>query len=83
MESLNFGLIGTGKIGNAVFSGYCSENGRKPKHVYISNRSQSKADALKQKYPSMVTIEADNQKIIDQSDVVFIGLLPNIAKEVE
>ena len=80
METL--GLIGTGKIGAAVMNGFCSEGGWQPRHVYISNRTKAKADALKASYPDRVSIESSNQDIIDKGDVIFIGLLPNVAREV-
>ncbi|RLN78551.1 hypothetical protein BBJ28_00019720 [Nothophytophthora sp. Chile5] len=75
------GLLGTGKIGSAVFSGFCSENGWQPKHAYVSARSKAKAEALVARFPSRVTIGASNQEIVDKSDVVFIGLLPAVARE--
>ncbi|TMW68570.1 hypothetical protein Poli38472_006038 [Pythium oligandrum] len=80
-NDLTIGLLGTGKIGSAVVTGFCSENGWQPKHVYVSARTKAKADALVAKFPTRVSIGASNQEIIDKSDVVFIGLLPNIAKE--
>ncbi|OWZ23593.1 Serine/threonine protein kinase [Phytophthora megakarya] len=75
------GLLGTGKIGSAVFTGFCSTNGWQPKHAYVSARTKAKAEALAAKFPDRVTIAASNQEIVDKSDVVFIGLLPNVARE--
>ncbi|EEY66336.1 uncharacterized protein PITG_03900 [Phytophthora infestans T30-4] len=75
------GLLGTGKIGSAVFSGFCSENGWQPKHALVSARTKAKAEALVAKFPSRVSIGASNQEIVDKSDVIFIGLLPNVARE--
>ena len=76
------GLIGTGKIGPAVMTGYCSENGWQPDHVYVSERSKAKSSLLKSKFESRVTIAATNQEIVDKSDVIFIGLLPDVARQV-
>lgn len=81
-KGYTFGLIGTGKIGTAVMNGYCSENGWQPEHVYVSSRSQVKATSLKQKYPDRITIMESNQDIIDKSDIIFIGLLPQIAQDI-
>ncbi|EGZ28879.1 hypothetical protein PHYSODRAFT_537479 [Phytophthora sojae] len=75
------GLLGTGKIGSAVFTGFCSANGWQPKHAYVSVRTKAKAEALVAKFPGRVSIGASNQEIVDQSDVVFIGLLPHVARE--
>nr|CCA14606.1 conserved hypothetical protein [Albugo laibachii Nc14] len=80
-ESLVFGLIGTGKIGSAVINGFCSDNGWKPQHVYISKRSEEKSNVLRHAHPQRISVLDDNQAIIDNSDVVFIGLLPDVAKE--
>jgi hypothetical protein len=78
---LTIGLLGTGKIGSAVVTGFCSDGGWQPKHVTVSARTKAKADALVAKFPARVSIGATNQEIIDQSDVIFVGLLPNVAKE--
>jgi pyrroline-5-carboxylate reductase len=78
---LTIGLLGTGKIGSAVVTGFCSEGGWQPQHVTVSARTKAKADALVAKFPTRVRIGATNQETIDQSDVIFIGLLPNVAKE--
>lgn len=74
------GLLGTGKIGSAVFTGFCSEGGWQPRHAFVAARTKAKADALAAKFPGRVTVEADNQAIVDQSDVIFIGLLPDVAR---
>ncbi|KAL3666720.1 hypothetical protein V7S43_008343 [Phytophthora oleae] len=75
------GLLGTGKIGSAVFTGFCSDNGWQPKHAYVSARTKAKAEALVAKFPDRVSIGTSNQEIVDKSDVIFIGLLPNVARE--
>ncbi|CAH0513344.1 unnamed protein product [Peronospora belbahrii] len=75
------GLLGTGKIGSAVFTGFCSPNGWRPKHVYISSRTKSKAEKLAATFPARVSLMTTNQEIIDKSDVIFIGLLPTVARK--
>lgn len=75
------GLLGTGKIGSAVFTGFCSEGGWQPQHAYVSARTRAKAEALVAAFPGRVTIGASNQEIVDQSDVIFVGLLPDIARQ--
>lgn len=79
--STTLGLLGTGKIGSAVFSGFCSEGGWQPQHAFVSARTAAKAEALVAQFPSRVSIGASNQEIVDRSDVIFIGLLPHIARE--
>lgn len=75
------GLLGTGKIGSAVITGFCSAGGWQPKHVTVSARTKAKAEALVAKFPTRVSIGESNQAIVDASDVIFIGLLPNVARE--
>jgi pyrroline-5-carboxylate reductase len=82
-KDLVIGLIGTGKIGSAVVTGFCSDGGWQPKQVFVSSRTKSKADALVKKFPTKVIIGKSNQEIIDKSDIIFIGLLPDVAKEVK
>lgn len=81
-QETTIGLLGTGKIGSAVISGFCSANGWQPRHVTVSARTKSKADALVAHFPERISIGATNQEIVDNSDVIFIGLLPHVAKEV-
>lgn len=81
-QETTLGLLGTGKIGSAVVSGFCSPSGWQPRHVTVSARTKTKADALVARFPERVSIGASNQEIVDNSDVIFIGLLPNVAKEV-
>ncbi|KAF1314419.1 Serine/threonine protein kinase, partial [Globisporangium splendens] len=80
-QETTIGLLGTGKIGSAVVSGFCSANGWQPHHVTVSARTKTKADALVARFPERVSIGETNQEIVDKSDVIFIGLLPNVAKE--
>ena len=48
----------------------------------VSPRSASKAEKLAAAFPDRVRIGADNQAVVDASDVVFIGLLPDVAEAV-
>ncbi|KDO19849.1 hypothetical protein SPRG_14949 [Saprolegnia parasitica CBS 223.65] len=79
------GLLGTGKIGSAVMTGYCSPVAAKstwePKAIFVSPRGTEKAKALQAKFPAKVTIAATNQAVIDASNVIFIGLLPDVARQ--
>lgn len=80
-QDTRIGLLGTGKIGSAVVTGFCSDGGWQPRSVTVSARSQAKAEALAARFPERLTIGASNQAIVDASDVVFIGLLPQVARE--
>jgi len=68
---MNIGLIGTGIIGSAVVTGFCTkQSGHK---FFLSPRNAEKAAALAAKF-SNATVCDCNQKVIDNSDWVFICL---------
>ncbi|OQR85570.1 hypothetical protein THRCLA_10671, partial [Thraustotheca clavata] len=84
-DNVMIGLLGTGKIGSAVMSGFCTPVSAKsvwvPKAIYVSPRGTEKAKALQAKFPDKVTIASSNQDVLDHSNVVFIGLLPDVARQ--
>ena len=71
------------KISTAVARGYAIGTGTsRPSKILVSNRTLAKAEALRDAFPDLVVIVDDNAEIVKQSNVVFIGLLPNVAAEV-
>lgn len=56
--------------------------GHRPVRVTVSPRNEHKAASLKAKFPDLITVASSNQEVLDESDVVFIGLLPDHAEEV-
>ena len=76
-----FGFIGTGTMSSAIVRGLCTLDSP-PKAIVISPRNAEKAAALRDEFPSLVTIAADNQGVVDACDVVFIGVLPKLCEEV-
>lgn len=78
---MRLGFIGTGIITTAVVTGFC-ESGAEDLHIIVSPRTKERAAALHEKYPEIVTVAADNQEVIDQSDWVFAALLPQHAETV-
>lgn len=70
---MKLGFLGTGTIASAVVRGLAGEGHR----VTVSERSATVSAALAEAYPDVVV--ADNQSVIDASDVVFVGLLPEAA----
>lgn len=82
-SNLVIGFLGCGKISNAVARGYAGAPGnRKPKKIIVSPRNQEKAAALKADYPDLVEIAEKNEEVVEGSNVVFIGLVPEVAREV-
>ena len=78
---MKLGFIGTGIITTAVATGFC-ESGIEGLSIAVSPRNRERAQALREKYPDMITVAADNQEVVDRSDWVFAALLPAAAEEV-
>lgn len=77
------GFVGCGKISSAVCRGYATAPGnQRPKKILVSARSEDKSSALKAAFPDLVHVVESNEDIVAEADVVFIGLLPGVAREV-
>ena len=48
----------------------------------MSLRSAEKSAALKAEYPELIVVMASNEELVIQSDIIFIGLLPAVAREI-
>lgn len=73
---MKIGVIGCGTIASAVVEGLAGQG-----HVIrVSSRSRKRAEALAQQFDE-VTI-ADNQDVLDESDVIFLGLMAEHAADV-
>ena len=77
---MNFGFIGTGNIVSDVITGM-NESKIKYKKIIISPRNQKKASQLKKKFKK-ITIAKDNQTVINESDWVFLGVLPKVGDKI-
>ena len=82
LEEHTVGFVGVGKITSCVVRGLCSTTGTIPKRIYISPRNKEKATALRSEFPDVVEIASSNEEVVSKSDIVFIGLLPQDAKEI-
>lgn len=74
------GFIGTGAICEALIIGLM-DHGKFDDEIHISSRSETRSKKLSSRYDN-VTIHEENQSIVDQSDWVFISVLPTQAAEV-
>jgi pyrroline-5-carboxylate reductase len=80
LQEKSIGFLGCGKISSAICHGY-AEGPVKPRKIYVSRRSEEKSAALQAKFPDLVEVIDDNHRLVELSDIIFIGLLPNVAQE--
>lgn len=77
---MKLGFIGTGIISSALVTGFCE--GSPEVSVIVTPRSKKKAEALEARYPSQVRIASNNQQVVDESDWIFLAVLPQQAMDV-
>ena len=71
---MRIGFIGTGVISEAMIRGLCDvANYKDP--IIVSQRSVERSEALANQYTN-VEVSTHNQNVVDQSDWVFVGVLP-------
>ena len=76
---MKLGFIGTGKITSSVVIGICRSK-ISFKKIILSPRNKKKAQQLKKKFKKVV-IAKNNQDVIDNSDWVFLGVLPEVGEK--
>lgn len=76
---MKLGFIGTGTITTAVIDGLLKSKA-KVEQFNISLRSKKNSSKLKKK-SKKIKVYSKNQDIINQSSIVFISLLPKVAKQ--
>ncbi len=74
------GFIGTGKISSSIIYGIFKSK-LKIKRIYISSRNKNIAKKLERKF-NQVKILKNNQKIIDNSSTVILGLTPIVGNKI-
>ena len=77
---MKLGFIGTGKIASSVITGICGSS-LKYNKILISSRNNRIAKGLKKKFKKIV-IEKENQKIIDNSNWVFLAVTPTVGEKI-
>ncbi len=77
---MNLGFIGTGNISSDVVTGICKSK-ISFKKIILSPRNKKKSKDLKKKF-NRIYIAKTNQEVIDKSDWVFIGVLPNVGEKI-
>ena len=77
---MKLGFIGTGSIVSDVITGI-NKSKFSYKKIIISPRNFKKAQYLKKKFKK-VMIAKNNQAIIDMSDWIFLGVLPQVGENI-
>lgn len=78
--SNTIGIIGTGAIAEAVVIGLCTQSDP-PEKILLSPRNKQRAKHLAERF-SNVDIGSDNQTVVSRSDVIFLGIRPQVVGEV-
>lgn len=73
------GIIGVGEIGRAIVEGLCG-GVDEPPEIFLSPRGARTAAELAQRYPN-VRVCADNQDVVNRSEVVMIAVRPQHRSE--
>ena len=79
---VRYGFVGVGTMSTAIVRGICTQDAPPCRGVVLSPRGAENAAALLAEFPALVSVAADNQAVVDQADVVFIGVLPKDAEGV-
>ena len=74
------GFIGTGNIVSDVITGIIRSK-INYKKIIISPRNKKKAQYLKKKFKK-IYIAKNNQEVIDKSNWIFLGVLPEVGKKI-
>ena len=77
---MKLGFIGTGKISSSVITGICGSSIKYSK-IYVSSRNSKIAKGLKKKF-KRISIEKDNQNIVDNCNWVFLAVTPTVGEKI-
>jgi pyrroline-5-carboxylate reductase len=77
---MRIGFVGTGEITQAIVTGI-SKTDLASTPIQLSPRNAAIASKLAERHAN-VTVAADNQAVLDNADLVFLAIRPQIAEEV-
>jgi len=77
---MKLGFIGTGKISSSVITGICNSS-ISYKKIIVSPKNLKIAKHLKKKFKK-ISIEKDNQKIINLCDWIFLAVTPSVGEKI-
>ncbi len=77
---MNLGFIGTGNITSDVVTGICNSK-IYFKKIILSPRNKKKAQYLKKKFKK-IHVAKSNQEVVNKSDWLFLGVLPEVGEKI-
>ena len=77
---MKLGFIGTGKITSSVITGICNSS-IKYNRIFVSSRNNKISKNLKKRFKK-ISIEKNNQKIIDSCGWIFLAVTPTVGKKI-
>jgi pyrroline-5-carboxylate reductase len=80
MNKTNLGVIGLGKIGEAIVTGLRAAELGKKFAIAGTTRSEESANLIAKKYK--ISCHTDNKKLVKESEILFLAVKPYQAKAV-
>jgi len=77
---MKLGFIGTGRITSSVINGICKSSIKYSK-IFISSRNSKISKRLKKKFKK-ISIEKNNQTIVNNSNWVFLAVTPKVGEKI-
>ena len=78
---MKIGFVGVGAISQACIDALLTGKHSHDLQVTVSPRNKERAESLAKKF-AQVSVAANNQEVLDSSDIVFLGVLPSQTKDV-
>ena len=72
---MNVGFIGAGSMGSLLIEAFIMSEALEPEHIYVSNRTYSKAESLAYQFPG-ITATVSNIDLTLQCDLIFLCIKP-------
>jgi len=77
---MRLGFIGIGNIATDVIEGFVKSK-TKYNRITLSPRNKTKSKYIKNKF-KRIFIAKNNQEVIDNSDLIFLAILPNVGLKI-
>ncbi len=78
---MKIGFLGAGNMGGAILKGYAPAAEEKGHELLVYNRTKATRDALAKEFGSVTSCDSA-EELVKKSDVVILGVKPDMFKEV-